>query len=432
VTPQGHFMVIAPLAAGHDEGVRQTLERMNAVPGMADPRNSLLPFGTFEKLHFARFAVLDDPSAADIQVYGVRRAPLPTYLAFMGDCDGSARELLGAMARQADSGLREVFAHCADFAAGTDVLSWMLAHDRPHAATYVNWVGRTVVQIKEESALQRALSARVPRRPLDSGADAQRLRADLVAFVDAEVAAGRLRLTPPAPTPLGWLIAHLAYFITVPVIALLLSPLLVVLLPFLLWQLRRLETTDPEICPRPAIEALQILQRIEDVDVSNQYTAIGSLKPGRFRGALVLVLLPLVDYFARVVFTRGYLARVRTIHFARWVFIDGRSRMVFASSYDGGHEAYMDDFINKVAWGLNLVFSSGVGWPSTDWLILRGARREHLFKYFQRRHQIPTQVWYKAYPGLTLLDLDRNQRIRQGLHSGGLSDAAVLDWLRLL
>ena len=88
---------------------------MNAVPGMADPRNSLLPFGAFETLHFARFAVLDDPSAADIQVYGVKRAPPPTYLAFMGDCDGSARELLGALARQAESGLREVFAHCADF-----------------------------------------------------------------------------------------------------------------------------------------------------------------------------------------------------------------------------------------------------------------------------------------------------------------------------
>ena len=244
--------------------------------------------------------------------------------------------------------------------------------------------------------------------------------------------AGRLRLTPPAATPIGWLIAHLAYLITLPVIALLLSPLLLVLLPFLLWQLRRLETTDPEICPRPDIEALQTLQRIEDVDVTNQYTAIGSLKPGRFRGGLVIVLLLLVDYFARMVFTRGYLARVRTIHFARWVFIDGRSRMVFASSYDGGHEAYMDDFINKVAWGLNLVFSNGVGWPSTDWLLLRGARREHLFKYFQRRHQIPTQVWYKAYPGLTLLDLDRNQRIRQGLQDTGLSDAAVLNWLSLL
>jgi len=425
-------MVIAPLAAGHAAGVRQTLERMNATPGMADPRNGLVPFGAFEQLHFARFAVLDDPSAADIHVYGVQRAPLPTYLAFMGDCDGSARELLGAVARQAGAGLREIFAHCADFDAGADLLSWMLAHDRPHAATYVNWVGRTVRQIKEESALQQALSARAPRRPLDSGEDAQQLHAELAGFVDSELSAGRLHLTPPAATPIGWLIAHLAYLITLPVIGLLLSPLLLVLLPFLLWQLRRLETTDPEICPRPDIEALQTLQRIEDVDVTNQDTAIGSLKPGRFRGGLVIVLLLLVDYFARMVFTRGYLARVRTIHFARWVFVDGRSRMVFASSYDGGHEAYMDDFINKVAWGLNLVFSNGVGWPSTDWLLLRGARREHLFKYFQRRHQIPTQVWYKAYPGLTLLDLDRNQRIRQGLQDTGLSDAAALNWLSLL
>jgi hypothetical protein len=432
VTPQGHFMVIAPLAAGHQDGLQQTLERMNAVPGMADPHNSLLPFGLFETLHFARFVVLVDPSAADIQVYGVKRAPPPTYLAFLGDCDGSARELLGAFARQAESGLRQVFGHCADFVAGTDVLSWMLAHDRPLAAAYVNWVGRTVVQIKEESALQRALSGRVPRQPLDSGADVQRLRRELIAFVDAEVSAGRLRLTPPTATPISWIIAHVAYLITVPLIALLAAPLILVLLPFLLWQLRRLETTDPEICPRPEMEALHTLQRIEDVDVTNQYTAIGSLKPGPFRGGLVIVLLWLIDYFARMVFTRGYLARVRTIHFARWVFLDDRSRMVFASSYDGGHEAYMDDFINKVAWGLNLVFSNGVGWPSTDWLILRGARREHLFKYFQRRHQIPTQVWYKAYPGLTLLDLDRNQRIRQGLQSTALSDAAALDWLRLL
>jgi hypothetical protein len=35
--------------------------------------------------------------------------------------------------------------------------------------------------------------------------------------------------------------------------------------------------------------------------------------------------------------------------------------MLFASNYDGSLESYMDDFINKVAWGLNLVFSNGVG-----------------------------------------------------------------------
>jgi hypothetical protein len=74
-------------------------------------------------------------------------------------------------------------------------------------------------------------------------------------------------------------------------------------------------------------------------------------------------LLWLTDYGARHVYTRGHLARVQTIHFARWVFLNGRKQMVFASNYDGSLESYMDDFINKVGWGLNLLFSNGVGYP---------------------------------------------------------------------
>ena len=425
-------MVVAPLAAARADALRQLLEGMNTVPGIADAGNALIPFGAFAGLHFARLAVLDDPTLADIEVYGVQRPQPPGYLAFMGDCDGPAHEMLAGLAQRAGSGLRQLFSHCADFDPGADLLAWMAAHDRPLAASYVNWVGRTVVQIKEESALQLALSGRVPREPPASSADAQQRRRDLKAFVDGEVRAGRLELTPPAPTPLGWQIAQFMHLIAIPLIALVATPLLILLLPFLIWQLRRHENSDPEICPRPDLNALEALQRLEDIDVTNQYTAIGSLKPGQFRLRLVSVLLLLVDYFARHVFTTGHLARVRTIHFARWVFLDDKSRLVFTSSYDGGHEAYMDDFINKVAWGLNLVFSNGVGWPHTEWLLARGARREHLFKYFQRRHQIPSQVWYKAYPGLTLLDLERNQRIRQGLQGAHLSDAEVLAWLKLL
>lgn len=92
----------------------------------------------------------------------------------------------------------------------------------------------------------------------------------------------------------------------------------------------------------------------------------------------------------------------------------------------------MDDFINKVAWGLNLVFSNGIGWPQTDWLIKGGARFEQRFKYYQRRHQIPSQVWYKACPGLTLIDMVRNQRIREGLQKMWMSESQAAAWLRLL
>ena len=174
------------------------------------------------------------------------------------------------------------------------------------------------------------------------------------------------------------------------------------------------------------------LALIEDHDVSNQFSAMGSLKPGFVRLWTTRFVLLAIDYAARHVYTRGRLARVRTIHFARWVFLDGTKRMLFFSNYDGSLESYMDDFINKVGFGLNVVFSNGIGYPRTRWLILDGCDDERKFKEYLRRHQMPTQVWYKAYPGLTAVDLERNVRIREGLESASLSDRDARDWVALL
>jgi hypothetical protein len=432
VTPQSQFTVVAPIAKGREPALRQLLATMNVRPGVADPNNALLPFGEFGNLHFARFALLDDPNQDDIEVYGVARPDLPCYLAFIGDCDGPAHECLAQIARRADAALREIFAHCTDFDAGQDLLSWMVVHDAPIAASYVNWVGRTVLQIKQESALQQALAAKVDRSPLTPGAAARQRRSDLVAFAREEIAAKRLVLTPPAPTPLGWQLAKLGNLVAGVLVALLALPVVLLASPFWLVALRHHENRDPEICPRPAAALIRELQNLEDFDVSNQYTALGWAKPGLLRSTLMTVVLAAVQFICRHVSTRGYLGRVQSIHFARWVLIDGRRRLCFTSNYDGGHQAYMDDFINKVAFGLNVTFSNGVGWPHTEWLLAKGARREHLFKYFQRRHQLPTQVWYKAYPGLTLIDMERNARIRQGLEQADPSDAEVLAWLKLL
>jgi hypothetical protein len=425
-------MLVAPVAVGRELDLRALLDTMNSEPGMADPRNAVLPFGVFERLHFARLVLLDDALQSDLEILKLPRPRLPTYLAFLGDCDGPAREFLTDLAQRAGGGLRKIFSHCEGFVTSGDLMAWMLAHDQPLAANYVNWVGRTVQQVKQESALQRALAARVPRNPVVSGAAAQLLRTELLAFVDSEVRAGRLLLTPPEPTPLVWQLAKLAHALSVPLIGLIALSVLIISLPLLIYLLRTRETSDPEICPRPETGALLVLQGLEDRDVTNQYTALGAVKPGLFRRWLVTVLLALIDYACRHVFTRGHLARVQTIHFARWVFLDNKTRVLFTSNYDGSHQGYMDDFINKVAWGLNLVFSNGLGWPRTRWLILGGARIEPRFKHFQRRHQVPTQVWYKAYPGLTLVDLKRNHDIREGLERTQMSDAQAIAWLKLL
>ena len=430
--PQSCFTIMAPIITAREAELRALLERLNGLPGMADPRNTILPFGEFERLHFARWVIQEDATLGDLTAHGRPTPSYPKYLVFMGDCDGSADDMLQELTQRASAGLRAIFSHCVGFDPQDDLFAWMQAHDVKAAVVYVNWVGRTVRQIREESALQHALSAHVPRNGGAPHASAEQTRRELREFVNAEVAAGRLTLTPAESTPLTWQIRKFAHLVGVPLAGLVLLPVFIAITPLALIALRERERVDPEIFPRPDARALQELRRLEDHDVTNQFSALGSVKPGYFRRWLVSLSLLVTNYAARHVFTKGHLGRVQTIHFARWVFIDKRARMIFASSYDGGHEAYMDDFVNKVAFGLNLTFSHGVGWPRTDWLLKRGARNEGYFKRFQRRHQIPSQVWYKAYPGLTLTDLARNQRIREGLERSTMSDAKAVEWLRLL
>ena len=59
------------------------------------------------------------------------------------------------------------------------------------------------------------------------------------------------------------------------------------------------------------------------------------------------------------------------------------------------------------------------------WIIKDGADDELKFKYTQRRHQKPTETWYRAYPGLTVYDLERNARVRAGFERRTMTDAEV-------
>jgi len=424
-------MVVAPLATGREASLRELLGTMNVTPGVADPANALLPFGEFERLHFARFALLPDTTMGDLEAFDLPRPHVPMYLCFLGECDGTADDQLAEFVQRAGEGLRRLFSHCETFGTGANLLGWLKSHSVPPTAGYVNRIGRTVRQIHENRALRHMLSSHLSRDAAPATAP-QAMRRELLAFVQAEMIAGRLVLTSTERTPSSWQLCNLAHAIAVPLVGLVLLPLLLVLAPFVVLLLRHHEKNDPEFCPRPELDAVREMQALEDHDLSNSFTALGPVKPGLFRRFLTQFILLLIDYACRHVFGRGHLARVQTIHFARWVFLDGKRRVLFASSYDGSHESYMDDFINKAGWGLNLIFSNGFGWPRTDWLVKGGARHELRFKHYQRRHQLPTQVWYKAYPGLTLTDLNRDQRIREGFDMYSMSDEQALAWLRLL
>jgi hypothetical protein len=431
MTPQSNIMVVAPILENREAELRLLLEEMNFAPGTADPQNPIVPFGKFPTIHYARFVILEDRTREDLRLYNATPLPATKQLAFLCDCDGPADDLRKELATHAREGLKKVFSCCQSFGAETDLLQWMVAHEKAPATAYVNWVGRTVQQVREEQSLRLALEARLQSGSL-AGMNAQSVWNSLRQFADGEREQGRLTLTPAAPTPLGWQLKNLAHLVAVPLLLLIALPLLLIYLPLFLIQLRVREKRDAEIVPRTDPEFVASLAVREDLLITNQFSAYGNVKPGLFRRWTLVFLLFAIEYTTRHIYNRGYLARVSTIHFARWVFLDDRRRLYFASNYDGSLESYMGDFINKVAFGLNLVFSNGVGYPRTNWLVADGAKDEQKFKDYIRRHQLPTEVWYDATPGVTAYDMARNQLIREGLEKSALTDAEAAEWLKLL
>ena len=444
MTPQSSFMVLAPIDPRREAELGRLLASMNGAPGHARPDNALVPFGQFDDLHVARFLIVDDRTLADNRAYGIPAPVYPRGLTFLGDVDGDADDFLVDVSGRAGPGLRAIFSCCEGFTAETDLLQWMRAHQVPAAAVYVNWRGRTVRQVREEAALRDAVERYVNRStPEIERLTPRQVHERLRDLMMGDVRAGRLTLSADAPTPIGWRIANLLHLASLPaVILILLLTLLLVPRIVLLGviavavlavvRLRVLEQTDPELCSRPPAKSVAELALLEDHDVTNQFSAMGTLKPGPLRLWTTMLVLWVIDWAARHIYKRGRLARVRSIHFARWVFLDGRRRVIFLSNYDGSVESYMDDFINKVGFGLNVVFGNGIGYPRVRWLLLDGCHDERKFKDYLRRHQMPTQVWYKAYPGLTAVDLERNARLRQGLDASSLSERAAEDWVALL
>jgi hypothetical protein len=433
MTPQSNFMVVAPVASGRVDELRQVLASMNGLPGTADPDNALIPFGKFETLHFARLLVLEDKTLDDITKYGLPRVNYPTYLAFLADFDGDPSTFLGELTQKAGAGLKRIFSHCERFDASADLRSWMQARSAKAATAYVNWIGRTSRQVREEGVLHRALVEYVTQNAASlAGLRPFQAQKALAEHVRSEQQAGRLTLTPTAATPLGWKLRNLMNMVGVAIVLLLLAPFLLIYLPFFLIQLRWHEQHDPDIAPRIDPTHAHELAVLEDHDVTNQFSAMGSVKPGLFRRWTLAFILWAIDYTARHIYGRGRLARVSTIHFARWVFLDNKRRLLFASNYDGSLESYMDDFINKVGFGLNVVFGNGIGYPRTRFLLLDGAKNEQKFKYVLRRHQLPTEVWYNAHPGLTALDRHRNSLLREGLATASMTDEQAQRWLALI
>lgn len=393
---------------------------MNKGLGEVEPFNLTFPFGEFQTLHTARFVMVEDPSLDDriphAPTYPVRE---PDWLIFMAVCDGSTVDLIADMQRKAADGLASIFCNCIGFDPDLPIGRWMRERQLKPDATYRNWPGRSMLQIREEAELhQTLLTARLANNGAALNELAKALRE-----------AGRSVPLTPVPKPgITEMFTNWISLVSLPLMALLLAPVLLVVFPVVLIVLRMREKRDPVLAPLIDRQRNTRNLALEDHDITNPYSAVGSRKPGLFFYVFSKTALWIIDWGARHIYKQGRLARVNTIHFASWTFLDDSRRLFFASAYDGSREAYNDDFINKVAFGLNLSFTSALGYPRTRWALFDGAWHEQDFKRYLAHHQVPTQVWYKAFPNLSAYDLARNTRIREGLNRP-LKGEALRQWI---
>jgi hypothetical protein len=93
---------------------------------------------------------------------------------------------------------------------------------------------------------------------------------------------------------------------------------------------------------------------------------------------------------------------VGSLHNMRFVFFDNDTRLLFATTFDGDWDTYIDDFVTKIPDYLDIIDSAWDGWPG----IRSPGAKDYLVK-----HQVTAEGWYVAYPDLTVAEIKRLRRI---------------------
>jgi hypothetical protein len=142
----------------------------------------------------------------------------------------------------------------------------------------------------------------------------------------------------------------------------------------------------------------------------------GSVRPGKTLGqvsefTMIVPLKPggadrLRELLNTVAPTRGseddVADRVGTLHDMRTIIIDNDTRMLFATTFDGDWDTYINDFSTYIPDQLDALFGECVDYPG----IRSPGITDFILKY-----QVTADDWYSAYPNTTVKQVKKGQRV---------------------
>ena len=175
--------------------------------------------------------------------------------------------------------------------------------------------------------------------------------------------------------------------------------------------LRRLEIRREAWNEQEDLKHLEIVTRREHGQLQSHLVSETDVEDRALRMPTLRAVLRSIQFLAWYWFNLGHLARIPSIHFARFLVLPERRSLVFLSNYDDRFDDYLGDFSG--VWGTTAIWGNTKRFPRPFLLVLDGARRENLFKRFARDSQLESLIWYSAYPNLSVAEIERATVLRE-------------------
>ncbi len=352
-------------------------------------------------IHYARWVIIDK--------YTLDGEDLPAQLVFSSNFDGSVDQHFQDLDSHLGDLLNTIYENCEGYTPN-DRVAFLKKTRIKEAAFYQGSPGRTVGQVKQERALRDKVLAEINGNNW-SGKSAKEIHRSLQDKVlnDPQFEWAKTPAKVPGVNYLGLLL--------IGILLLILAPFLILWAVFIhFFYERRAETmTDSPNQLNDAHMAKMV--KDEDFFDQNQFSQIMDMQKGLPRLITVNFFYLQTRLLVKVLFVKGKLMGIPTIHFARWIQVNDKRRMLFFSNFDGSWTQYLGDFIDKSGWGLNAIFGNTIMFPKTYFLFFGGAYDERHFLAWSRKFQISTQLWYTVHQDLSqsIKNINNNTIIRNEL-----------------
>ncbi len=386
--------------------------------------NRYIRFSEIISVHFARWVILAKDGA------------FPATLVLEVNYDGDEETHLRELTAKGLVALDLIYSKCEGYPEGgaksaQSMLAYLRANKVKTAAFYIGCPGQSVGSIRNATAVRKEIELLLDKEHA-AGKLSGRSSSDIHGWISRSVAQNPQVQAQPSQLTLKQQKAQAIRNIILFGLAAL--PIVIALLPCLLLYvicLRRrekMEQREPQPAPQPVDPRLFDK---EDIFVQNQLTTLVNIKPGALRLYTLKGVLWLINLLAKIYFITGNLGGIPTIHFARWILMDGDKRLLFFSNYDGSWSSYLGDFVDKANYGLTAVWSNTEDFPPASFLFFGGAQHIDAFKQWSRQHNVYSAVWYSAYPDETLIDMQNDIQIRDALDKQ-LDEAEACQFLQRL